>query len=87
MHIKTIMYNQLQGKMELGSLTVEVDGNVYPGPLCGRPTSLVFQLPLGVTLNDAVDVYRAVISQKQQLVNCMDCIKLSNEVCCACWLL
>ena len=61
--------------MELGALTVEVDGNMYP--LCDLPNSLVFQLTLGVTLNDDVDVYHAVISQKQQLVNCMDCIKLS----------
>ena len=80
MHIKKIMYNPVTGKD--GALTVEVDGNMYP--LCGLSTSSVFQLPLGVTLNDDVDVYRAVISQKQQLVNCMDCIKLSSEVCCAC---
>ena len=49
-------------------------------PLCGLPTSLVFQHPLGVTLNDDVDVYCAVISQKQQLVNCMDCIKLVRYI-------
>ena len=68
--------------MDLVSLIVKVDGNMYP--LCGLPTTLVFQLPLRVTLNDNIDVYSSVISPKTQLVYCMDTIKLSIEVYCAC---
>ena len=49
-------------------------------PLHDLPTSFELDLSLGVNLRDHTDVYKAVVSQRQQLVKCGEYIKLCNEV-------
>ena len=77
-YIEAILIFQFLGKKELGAVTIEVDEQEYP--LHDLPTSFELDLPLGVNMSDHMDVYKAVVSQRQQLVKCGEYIKLCNEV-------